>query len=188
MSDLRLELLNGYHLSGFAAGDEDALVAHLGDGRIGEMIPVLPHPYGPAHAEWWVRHRVAFRTRTGVETTFAIRDSHGRLVGSVGVDDYPVGVADSAELGYWVAPAERGRGVATAAATAFVSYAFTTIGLTVLTSQTLSCNAASTRILERLGFEYIETKKQHTSTRLGRFDTHFYRLTRDRGLTVRPGK
>jgi len=171
-----LPLHGGYHLTGLTHGDEAALVTHLSDGKIGEMIPVLPYPYARPHAEAWVTHRVAFRESAGVETTYAIRQPDGYLVGSVGVDDYPVGHRDSAELGYWLAPAERGKGIATAAARAFIDYAWQSLALKQLTASTLTCNPASQRVLAKLGFKLVEVKTQHTPTRKGVFDTAFYQL------------
>lgn len=153
---------------------------HLADGRISETIPVLPFPYGRPQAEWWVQHRTAFRQKWDAETTFAIRRPCGQLVGSVGVDDYPVGSHEAAELGYWIAAAERGRGLATIAALAFVAYSFSTLKLNALTARTLSCNPASAHVLKKLGFELTAVKEKYTTTRAGTFDTLFYRLDRDR--------
>lgn len=171
-----LPLHDGYHLAGLSPGDEPALVAHLSDGSISDMIPVLPFPYTASHAVAWVTHRIARRESTGIETSFAIRRPDGQLVGSVGVDDYPVHHRDSAELGYWLAPAERHKGLATAAARAFIDYAWQTLALKHLTASTLTCNPASQRVLAKLGFDLVDVKAQHTPTRKGVFDTGFYQL------------
>ena len=174
-----MELQNGFFLSNVEVGDEDAYVTHLSDGQIGEMIPVLPYPYGRAQAESWVQHRITFRTQSGLETTFAIRRPEGQLIGSVGVDDYLVGKQHTAELGYWLAPSERGRGLATAAVIAFIRYAFDSLRLAEITARTLSCNPASTRVLEKAYFRFIEVRSSFTKTRKGTFDTRFYKLSRE---------
>src|SRR4029079_9549961 len=120
----RLDLEGGYYLSSIGPGDEDALVIHFADGSISTMIPAVPFPYSRKHAESWVGHRVASTRRSLVESTFAIRRRDGFLVGSVGVDDFPIGERDTAEFGYWLAPDERGKGLATAAASVFVPHGF----------------------------------------------------------------
>jgi len=97
-------------------------------------------------------------------------------VGSVGVDDFPIGQRDAAEFGYWLAPDERGKGLATEAASAFVQYGFSRLGLKRITARTLSCNPASKRVLEKIGFQLIEIKPAHTITRVGTFDTLFFEL------------
>ena len=176
MTDAPLEIGNGYHLSGLRRGDEDALVAHLADGRIGEMIPVLPYPYGRSEAQWWVRHRAAFREQAGVEMTFAIRRPDGFLVGSVGADDYPVGERDSAELGYWVAPAERGRGLGTRAVAAFITHAFETLGLARLTAAALACNTGSLRLHSKTGFRRLGSAPEPIVTRAGTFEALLHEL------------
>jgi len=174
----RLDLDSGYYLSSIGSGDEDALVSHFADGTISEMIPALPFPYNRKQAESWVSHRLAFTRRSPAECTFAIRRRDGFLVGSVGVDDFPVGERDAAEFGYWLAPDERGKGLATAAALVFVQYGFSSLGLKRITARTLSCNPASRRVLEKIGFQLIEIKPKFTVTRIGRFDTLFFELLR----------
>jgi [ribosomal protein S5]-alanine N-acetyltransferase len=180
MESVRIELRDGYYLSGIAAGDEDAFITHYSDGKIGEMIPALPHPYGREEAEKWVRHRIHFRDEAGAETTFAIRRPGGFLVGCVGVDDYPVRSLDTAELGYWLAPVERGRGLAVSAVVAFLHYGFFILGLSRITACTLACNPASARVLEKTGFQRVGVKTQYTTTRAGTFDTLFFELPRER--------
>ncbi|MFN0182172.1 MAG: GNAT family N-acetyltransferase [Gemmatimonadales bacterium] len=175
----RLPLDDGFYLSGVEVSDEDAFVTHLGDGEIGNWIPVLPRPYGREEARSWVRHRVAHRATTGVETTFAIRSPDGFLVGSVGVDDYPVGVQDWAELGYWLAPAERGRGLATSAVGSLVPHAFEHLHLARITASTLSNNRPSIRVLEKSGFRLLGEKPRQTRTGTGMRDTLFFELRRE---------
>lgn len=64
---------------------------------------------------------------------------------------------DTAELGYQVVPSGRGRGVATASASALVRHAFAPradggLGMRRLVAQTAEDNAASNAVLDRLGF------------------------------------
>ncbi len=56
------------------------------------------------------------------------------------------------EIGWTFAQGHWGMGYATEAARAVIGYAFGTLGLPVLYSQTSDSNAASTRMMQRLGF------------------------------------
>jgi len=173
----RLDLDGGYYLSSIVPGDEDALVTHFADETISEMIPAIPCPYTRMHAESWVRHRVAVTRRLPAECTFAIRRHDGFLIGSVGVESFAIGEQDSAEFGYWLAADERGKGLATASAEAFVQYGFSKLGLKRIMARTLSCNPASRRVLEKIGFQLIEILPLHTATRIGTFDTYLFERT-----------
>lgn len=57
-----------------------------------------------------------------------------------------------AEIGYLVAPEWWGQGYATEAARAVLAFGFTTMGLHSVEAQTAPENAASRRVLEKLGF------------------------------------
>src|SRR5699024_187727 len=56
------------------------------------------------------------------------------------------------EIGYWAAPAARGRGVVTAAAAALCRHAVEVIGLPRRWLQAAANNAASAAVARRLGF------------------------------------
>ena len=67
---------------------------------------------------------------------------------------------DTAELGYQVVPSARGRGVATSGARALVAHAFVPrsaggLGMRRLVAQTAEDNAASNRVLDRLGLHHL---------------------------------
>ena len=61
-------------------------------------------------------------------------------------------VHDRAELGYWIAPDEAGRGYATEAARCCLRYAFADRNLRRVTARVFEGNDASMRVLEKLGF------------------------------------
>ncbi|MER7580556.1 GNAT family N-acetyltransferase [Kitasatospora sp. NPDC097691] len=80
-----------------------------------------------------------------------IRDADGELVGRVNLVD----VADgSAELGYRVAEAAAGRGVASAAVAEVCRLAAGPYGLRLLTAATTVDNTASQAVLVRNGFRF----------------------------------
>lgn len=59
---------------------------------------------------------------------------------------------DRAEIGYVLSPAWWGKGVATEAASALLTFGFTEMGLHSVEAQIAPDNAASRRVLEKLGF------------------------------------
>jgi ribosomal-protein-alanine N-acetyltransferase len=76
----------------------------------------------------------------------------GRIVGRINLNNVVRGAFQSASLGYWVAAAATGRGVATAAVAHLVRVAFGELELHRIEAGTLLDNVASQRVLERNGF------------------------------------
>ena len=76
----------------------------------------------------------------------------GRIVGRITLQAIARGPFQSASLGYWVAEAANGRGLASAAVARMVRIAFDDLGLHRVEGSTLVHNAASQRVLERNGF------------------------------------
>jgi RimJ/RimL family protein N-acetyltransferase len=79
----------------------------------------------------------------------------GRLVGDVGIspaDDEP-GVI---KVGYTIAPVFQGRGYATEAVEALVSYAFEALGADVVRAYADAGNIPSIRVMEKVGMRLIE--------------------------------
>lgn len=82
----------------------------------------------------------------------AILDGDGAVVGRVNISNIVRGAAQSGSLGYWMAQAAGGRGVATAAVRDIIRIAFGELGLHRIQADTLVHNVASQRVLERNGF------------------------------------
>lgn len=84
---------------------------------------------------------------------FVITDDSGALQGAMNINNVVRGAGQFASLGYWVAKASNGRGVATRAIAQAVDVAFGELNLHRLEAGTLLHNVASQRALERNGFE-----------------------------------
>ena len=111
---------------------------------------LLPHPYHPGIAEAWItRQAAAFAA--GREVNFAIeRDADGALLGAAGLEvDAPNA---RAKLGFWIGRGHWGNGYCTEAAGAIVAYGFQWLGLQRICTPRFRWNAASARVLEKLGF------------------------------------
>ena len=79
------------------------------------------------------------------------RRSDGLLIGNCGIRRHPDNDTE-AEIGYELNPDCWGNGYATEAAAAMVEFGFRHLGLERITSWCIADNAASARVLERLGF------------------------------------
>jgi ribosomal-protein-alanine N-acetyltransferase len=78
-----------------------------------------------------------------------VRDG-GELIGNCGVRLAEAG-ARAGDVGYEIAPVQWGRGYATEAARAIVGFGFEALGLQWIEAETVSKNAASRRVMEKLG-------------------------------------
>lgn len=129
----------------------DDIVAAVADPELVRFTRV-PCPYSTALGHEFVD---ACTTVPGSATTtfaLAVPDDgrpHGRLVGVVGLD---VDKRDgNAELGYWTAPAARGRGLTTAGARAVCAHGFSRLDLARIHLMASVDNVVSNRIAERIG-------------------------------------
>lgn len=80
----------------------------------------------------------------------------GKLVGAMGLHGIEW-AGQSAQIGYWLSPEARGRGIATRAARALVSHAFANLDLHRLEIRCVVENTRSRAVAERLGFRFEGT-------------------------------
>lgn len=148
------------------AGDVDAIYAACQDADI-QRYTTVPVPYERHHAEGFIP-RVEKHWDEGVEQTWAIRDGD-TLAGMIGL--YRV-ASGSAELGYWMSPGSRGRGLLTEAARAVVDWAFAPEGLGAVRVEWRAVvgNVPSARAARTLGFRYEGLLRQALASPTGRDD------------------
>ncbi|GIG57212.1 hypothetical protein Lfu02_15840 [Longispora fulva] len=97
-----------------------------------------------------MEHAVGFVTGAS-EGQFGIFDHDGELLGSIGVVDHDAD-ARVAEIGYWVAPGGRGRGVTTEALKLVCRWVFDTLRVQRLLWRAKAGNLPSRLVAERAGF------------------------------------
>jgi RimJ/RimL family protein N-acetyltransferase len=132
--------------------DADVLVRELNDFAIARNTARIPHPYHRSDALEFLefagvppaRSRIA-----GVEE----KSAPGQLIGVISYEWQEE--KDDAELGYWYSQAVWGRGIGSEAARAMVDDAFAGQGHERLVACYHNDNAASARILAKLGFEVV---------------------------------
>ena len=121
------------------------------DPQVQEWTVAIPVPYARADAESFVTHICPLGWAEDREYTWGIEEpgTH-EFLGVIGLriqDD------DCSEVGYWLAPGARGRGVMTQALSAVCEFAFGRLGHDVVKWQAIVGNEASRRVAERVGFE-----------------------------------
>jgi len=108
--------------------------------------------------EWIATHAPGFEA--GSLANFAVTTLvQGELIGSIGL--VIERRFDCAELGYWIAKANRNEGYCTEAAHAIVTYGFDVLGLNRIYSSHLSRNPASGRVMQKLGMTREGLQVQH---------------------------
>lgn len=107
--------------------------------------------------------RAAFKRRLGIYQReidagnawpfFIFAEKDRALVGAITLSNIRRGVAETGTLGYWIGQRFAGRGLATAAVTAMVGYAFDSLNLHRVEAACVPSNTGSRRVLEKSGFE-----------------------------------
>jgi [ribosomal protein S5]-alanine N-acetyltransferase len=107
------------------------------------MLSHMPEPLTVEAAREWIE----LRTGPGGHV-FAVRLADGTFVGTSGFGGPRDGVPG---FGYWIGAPFRGRGYATEAGNACIAHA-RRLGVRRMVAETFPGNAASVRVLEKLGF------------------------------------
>ncbi|MEF3403534.1 GNAT family N-acetyltransferase [Agromyces sp. CCNWLW203] len=150
-----------------------------GDAAIAEFTTV-PYPYETKHARGFVVDVIPAGWASGSSLTWGIYELSGlRILGVVSLSRIEAGMA---ELGYWIDPEARGRGLMTEAAARVVEYALAEapvgLGLDRLGWEAITTNIASARVAQKLGFTW-EGQRRGAGVRFGqRYDLTLAGLVR----------
>ena len=139
--------------------DVPAIVRLAGVNEIAATTLNIPHPYSENDARSFLA-KANEDFREGHSISFAISMRAGReLCGAIGLH-----IADMhrrAELGYWIGVPFWGKGFATEAAGALVTFGFETLRLHRIYAHYFSGNTASQRVLEKIGMRHEGRFRQH---------------------------
>jgi [ribosomal protein S5]-alanine N-acetyltransferase len=136
----------------FRAEDEDALQALAGDRAIADTTISVPHPFKSEHARAWIAEHGQADSSSLHRYFAVILRSEDALVGVVALRDIDQ-EHSQAELSFWIGRAYWGRGLASEAAAAALRFGFEELDLNRVTAYHMVRNAASKRVLTRLGFQ-----------------------------------
>jgi [ribosomal protein S5]-alanine N-acetyltransferase len=154
--------------------DIPALVRLAGAREIAATTLNIPHPYTEDDARNFLAHGDE-EFRAGRSAIFAITILTGsELCGAVGLTIAPM--HSRAELGYWIGVPYWGRGFATEAASAVLAFGFETLGLHRIHAHHFAGNAASRRVLEKIGMRQEGHSSEHIRKRDRFIDVENYGL------------
>lgn len=143
-------------------GDAPRVAALMNDYDVVKNLSRAPWPYGLQDAVDWLDHVV---TPAGprADYPFAVVTGAG-MIGTLGISTNPQN-PDSVELGYWFGRPFWGQGFATEAGHLALDFAFADLGLATIEAGHFADNAASGRVLQKLGFAYTEDVTRFSKAR-----------------------
>jgi RimJ/RimL family protein N-acetyltransferase len=157
-------------------GDDELVLAPFTDGDVGLLVgfcndpgiahfTFLPVPYEERHATDFIGNQHVRRER-GEALDLSIRERHGEeLLGAVGLRAFRESRA-SVEVGYWIAPPARGRGLAPRAVRLVTDWALANLPLRRVDLPLDFRNDASRRVAEKSGFSLTtERRRLHAKGR-----------------------
>jgi RimJ/RimL family protein N-acetyltransferase len=142
-----------FRLRNFAATDAQSIAQNANHFEIWKGVrDIFPFPYTLSDAESFI----AYANSTLTERIFAI-EVDGSAVGAIGLHFKNDIYRYCGEVGYWIGPNFKGRGITTGAVGQIVSMAFKDYNLLRLYAEVFENNIASARVLEKNGFS-LEAK------------------------------
>jgi len=155
----------------FRADDAPAVARACDDPETARFIPGMPSPYTEADGRAFVARCDEVWDPQHV-LPFAIADAgDDRLLGAI-----ELRVGEIGSIGYWMAPDERGRGIATRALRLLSRWALADGGVERLELTTHPLNVASQRVAEKVGFVREGLLRSHMRFAEGRRDSVIFSL------------
>jgi ribosomal-protein-alanine N-acetyltransferase len=134
---------------------EDATPLHALFGDPEFMRAFDAAPFTPPQTDAWVARNLAHQAKHGFGLFTVVHGETGDVIGDCGFEMMSLDGATEIELGYDLARAYWGRGLAREAAGAAAAYAFDTLGLDHLVSLVRAGNARSLRVAEAIGMRRV---------------------------------
>ena len=155
--------------------DLPALVEACNDATLHHWLPMIPFPYTDEDGREFISHQPE-RNAEGSGNVGVFDAQTGALLGGCG---FRALEAERTEFGYWVASAQRGRGIAPRALTLLVRWVVENTGARRLQLHTDVANIASQRVAEKAGFKREGVQRGWLEVRGERRDMVSYSLLAD---------
>lgn len=170
-------VVDGLVLRAFQSSDVEDLLVGCNDPEVQRWLP-LPSPYTKNLARLWCTSTAEKLRTDGEGLHLAISDRHDRLLGNVCLKTthWRRGLT---EVGYWVMPAARGRGIATTACRALSRWALRNEKIFRVELTAAPGNIGSQRVAEKSGFTFEGIARSGGHVHTGRTDLRIYSLIRD---------
>ena len=144
----------------FTMRDAPVIQRLLNDPSVSDGLLSIGYPFGMADARKWLARNVTNRFAITIKTS-------SELCGGIGI--HSDARQPRAEMGYWVGRAFWGNGYAAEAAQAIVKFGFEIMGLQRIGAMHFPRNAASQRVLEKIGMKREGLLRQYAKKN-GRFE------------------
>jgi ribosomal-protein-alanine N-acetyltransferase len=162
----------------FVPSDAPAVQRLAGAREVALNTLTIPHPYPEGAAEGWIASQ-RDEYENGMLHNFAIVAA-GEVVGSIGLMMKGQRIA---EIGYWIGVPYWGRGYASEAGEELIRHGFEDLGFERIFAGYYARNAASGRVLQKLGMVYEGTLRRHVCKWGEYLDVVYYGLVRDEWLS-----
>lgn len=156
----------------FTAGDLDGVLAIVGDDEVTRWLSFDSRSRDQAAAMLYgIIERAKAEPRTEYYLAITLPDDEDQVVGfaRLGLDGVKAG-----KLGYALTPSAQGHGYAADACQALTGYGFASLGLHRISAAIGPDNAASIRLIKRLGFTYEGRIRDHVHTNGAWRDSELY--------------
>lgn len=127
---------------------EELLVQYLNNDHVVKYLSSkIPQPYTKEDAKWWIT--------TGSKENAIVKaiEFNGVFCGVIGVYTQSFEYQHSVEIGYWIAQAFWGKGIASEAVIKFTDFVLSQSHITRCYAPVFAENKASMRVLEKAGYE-----------------------------------
>jgi len=158
------------------AADAPAIHRYCSRWEVAQFTARIPHPYPPGTAERFI-YAAREGNASGRDLTLVmtpIRDKR-EAIGAVSLEGRGL---DRLTLGYALAPETWGKGLASEAVEAMVEAAFSLTDAVELDASSRVENAASRRVLEKAGFQFLGSGLEGAPARGGLVPCDRFALTR----------
>jgi ribosomal-protein-alanine N-acetyltransferase len=161
----------------FEIGDAPEVRRLAGDPRVAATTVHIPHPYEEGMAEAWIgTHAEEFEEGRGLTLAITLRGP-GALAGAIGLVRNRR--FENAEAGYWIGVPYWNAGYATEALSAVLDHAFGTMGLHRVHAHHMQGNAASGRVMEKVGMRREGVLREHVKAGTQFLDAVLYGILQD---------
>jgi [ribosomal protein S5]-alanine N-acetyltransferase len=151
-SNSKVLLIDGFTMKPLQSFDLDALAAIWADPEVTRFLPTRGAPISREGAEKSLASFIDHWEKRGYGIWAIVENFLSEMVGYCGLRY--LDELDEVEVLYGLAQAYWGRGIATTAAKASISYGFNVANLNRVIAMTLPDNQASRRVLEKAGLHY----------------------------------
>ncbi|WGL61121.1 GNAT family protein [Pigmentibacter sp. JX0631] len=174
-----LNLEGTYYLSEVLPHDKPSYLEHFKEKQIYDQTLNIPFPYTEANADWWINYVTESTLKIGKPIHWAIRNSDGKLIGGIGLNDFEIGKSYKTELGYWLAKPFWNKGIMTNAVKAVTDLGLNEYGLIRITAHVFDFNIGSAKVLEKAGYslEGILRKNYQKDGKI--FDGKLYAIVKE---------